>query len=379
MTDNLRLFLVAGEPSGDRLGGDLIAALKAASPGATFAGVGGARMAGAGLTSLFPIAELAVMGLVEVLPHIRRILQRMEETVAAAAAFRPDVVVTIDAPGFSLRLAKRLRARLGADAPMVHYVAPTVWAWKAHRAAKMAAIYDEVLCLLPFEPPWFEREGLAARFVGHPAIDDRVERAAARAALDIPETGATLCVMPGSRRSEIGRLGSVFRATVDQMTRKPARALFPTVETVAETVGALAGDWPTPAALQTTPEERQRAMAAADAALAASGTAGLELAALGTPHLVAYRLSPLTFAIARRMVKTRFVHLVNILADRPLIGEFLQEECRPDRLAPAMDALMTREAWPADAIAEQLARLRPESGAKPADAAAQAVLARAAR
>lgn len=378
MTDNLRLFLVAGEPSGDRLGGDLIAALQAAAPGARFAGVGGARMDAAGLSSLFPIAELAVMGLVEVLPHIRRILRRMDETVAAAAAFRPDAIVTIDAPGFSLRLAKRLRARLGPDIPILHYVAPTVWAWKAHRAAKMAALYDEVLCLLPFEPPWFEREGLPARFVGHPAVDDRLDRRAARAALDIGPPETTLCVMPGSRRGEISRLGSVFRATADQMTQKPARALFPTVETVAETVGALAAGWPTPAALQTTPLDRQRAMAAADAALAASGTAGLELAALGTPHLVAYRLSPLTYAIARRMVKARFVHLVNILADRPLIGEFLQEQCRPERLAPAMDALMTRKGWPADAIAEQLNRLRPETGATPAGAAAQAILARAA-
>jgi len=190
-TEPLRVFIVAGEPSGDRLGGDLIAALRAeaAAQGRDLAlrGVGGARMEAAGLASLFPIAELAVMGLIEVLPHIRRIARRMEECAAAAAAFAPDVVVTIDAPGFSLRLAKRLRPRLPPQTRMVHYVAPTVWAWKPKRAAKMARLYDAVLCLLPFEPPYFAREGLEAHFVGHPAAADRPQRRTeeARAALGL--------------------------------------------------------------------------------------------------------------------------------------------------------------------------------------------------
>ncbi|MEM6492578.1 MAG: lipid-A-disaccharide synthase, partial [Pseudomonadota bacterium] len=345
---------------------------------------GGDRMAAAGLRSLFPIAELSVMGLVEVIPHIRRIAQRMAQTVDAAADFAPDLIVTIDAPGFSLRLTKRLRARLGPDPRIVHYVVPTVWAWKPKRAAKMAALYDAVLCLLPFEPPYFEREGLPAVFVGHPAAADgaAAPRDAARDRLGLPADRPILLVALGSRKGELRRLAPIFAdATLRLRNEFPdLLCLFPTVETVVDVARAQAAAWPVEARVFATPDERALSMAAADAAIAASGTVGLELAAAGTPHLIAYRLAPLTFAIAKRLVKARFAHLANILADQALINERIQDACTADAVAEQARALLRGESWPAEAVAEQIAKLAAApGGVTPAAAAARAALTSRAR
>ncbi len=337
------IFLVAGEPSGDQLGARLMAALKAETGGAVrFAGVGGPRMRAEGLQSLFPIDDLAVMGLVEVLPHLRRILRRISETVAAARRLRPDALVTIDAPGFSLRVAKRLE---GAGFPLIHYVAPSVWAWKPWRARKIAGFLDHLLALLPFEPPYFEAHGLATTVVGHPAIEAAAEPAdgpAFRRRHGIAGNAPLLAVLPGSRAGEVSRLAPVFAATLARLAPDfPGLcAVVPTVPNVAARVRAATAAWPVETYVLEQPSEKYAAFAAADAALAASGTVTVELAVARCPTVVAYKVSPVTAAIVRRMLKVRYASIANLVLDRPVQPELLQENCTPEKLGAALHPLL---------------------------------------
>jgi lipid-A-disaccharide synthase len=351
------IFLVAGEPSGDLLGARLMAALKARTGGnVRFAGVGGAAMAREGLHSLVPIGELSVMGLLEVIPHLPRILGHMRRTVQAARSLRPAAVVTIDAPNFSLEVAKRLA---GGGAPLIHFVAPSVWAWKPWRARRIAKYLDHLLTLLPFEPPYFERHGLATTFVGHPAVEAPAgaDPKVFRQSHGIPEAAPLLCVLPGSRRGETARLLPVFRDTLALLrARVPdLHVVVPTVPNVAEDVASAAQDWPVPSVVLRDPAAKYDAFAASYAALAASGTVAVELAVAGVPSVVAYRLSPLTAFLARRLLKVRYVSLPNILLDRAAQPELLQENCTPANLAGALERLLTdpaaRAAQKADAAA----------------------------
>lgn len=376
------IYLIAGEPSGDILGGRLMRAISAATGGeARFAGVGGPAMTEAGLSSLFPMDELAIMGLAEVVPKIPSLLRRIRETADDIAARKPDAVVTIDAPDFCLRVAKRLRGRGNSPAiPVVHYVAPSVWAWRPGRAAKIARLVDHVMCLLPFEPPYFERVGLRASFVGHPILESGAadgDGAAFRAAAGIPAGAPVLAVLPGSRRGEVARLLPAFGATVHALKQAfPAvHVVIPTLPHVAGAVQAEAGAWPD-CHIVLGDHDKYAAFAAADAALAASGTVSLELAMAGVPTVIAYRVAPLTAFIARRLIKVKYASIVNLILDKPVMPEFLQENSTPAQLIPALTNLLSsedaRRARAAD-IALALAHLRPESGL-PSEAAARIVL-----
>lgn len=345
----LCIFLIAGEPSGDALGAELMEALRRQSQGPVrFVGIGGENMQAAGLDSLFPISELAVMGLLEVLPHARKILRRITQTVEAVFLTKPDVVITIDAPGFCFRVAKKLRAqsaKTGSLPPLVHYVAPTVWAWKPKRAEKIAKIYDKLLVCLPFEPPYFEREGLSTSFVGHPVVSSPLRcgnGADFRGKHGIDETAPVLSILPGSRRGEVSRLLPVFREAVSLLVkRKPELVVVtPTVSTVEDAVRAGMSDWPVPVHLVTGEEEKGGAFAASNVALAASGTVGLQLGAAGVPSVIAYRLNPLTYQIVKRMVKVDYVNLINLLLGRLEVPELLQGECQPKLLADAVSQLL---------------------------------------
>ena len=337
------IFLVAGEPSGDVLGARLMRALKEETGGGVrFAGVGGPRMAAEGLDSLFPMSELTVMGLAEVLPRLPRLIRRIRQTARTAREMRPAAVVTIDAPDFSFRVAKRLK---GAGIPLVHYVAPTVWAWRPGRARKIAPILDHLLTLLPFEPPYFEREGLSCDFVGHPVIEsgaDKGDGEAFRRSHGIDPEAPVVCVLPGSRHSETSRLLPVFSETLRRLaeTNPSVQVVVPAAQSVAGEVTAAAAAWPFPALVILDETGKYAAFAAADAALAASGTVSLELALAGTPTVIAYRVSPLSAWIGRRLIRVRFVSLANIVLDREVVPEFLQERCRPDLLAPALGDLL---------------------------------------
>ncbi len=337
------VFLVAGEPSGDQLGARLMAALRTETGGRVrFAGLGGERMAAEGLDPLFPIDELAVMGLVEVLPHARRILRRVRETAAAARAARPDALVTIDSPSFSLRVSRRLR---GAGFPLIHYVAPSVWAWRPGRARRMARYLDHLLALLPFEPPYFEMHGLATTVVGHPLVElvDRPsDPDAFRARHDISPDAPLLTVLPGSRKVEVERLLPVFRDAVADLTADlpTLRVVIPTVSTVGEVVARAVADWPVPAVIVEQTEDKFDAFSAAHAALAASGTVAVEAAVAGLPTVVGYRVAPISAAIARRLIRVRFASIVNLVLDREVQPEFLQERCTAPALANALRPLL---------------------------------------
>lgn len=336
-----KIMLVAGEASGDQLGGRLMAAIKAQAPNARFIGVGGPRMEREGLSSLFPMNEMSVMGLAEVVPHIPHLLKRISQTAKFARSEHPDVVITIDAPDFSFRVGKKLK---GKGIPLVHYVAPSVWAWRSGRARKIADFLDHLLALLPFEPPYFEKEGLPTTFIGHSAVEERHDGDAGRFRAQHALGGDTklLAVLPGSRNSEVKRLLPIFKAVVtDIATKHPnTRIVVPTVAKVADVVTDEMKDWPLSPIVVSTDQERHDAFAAANCALAASGTVSLELAIAGVPHVIAYQVNALTGWVAKRLIKIDTVTIVNLVLGRKLIPEFLQSRCKPKKIIPVLDELL---------------------------------------
>ncbi len=355
----LRVYIVAGEPSGDALGARLLRALREGGP-VEAAGVGGELMAGEGVASLFPQAETAVMGLFEVLPRARRLLRRMDETAADILRFRPDAVITIDSGGFNKGLARRLIAA-GSPAARIHYVAPMVWIWAPGRARRMAGLFDHLMTLWPFEPPLFERGGLAATFVGHSLVEAEAGDADAfRARHGIRPESTVLVVLPGSRAFEVRRLLPVFRKTLDRLAGEiPGLHLaVPTVGTVADRVRDMVAGWPWPAAVTLGEEEKQGAFAASRAALAASGTVALELALAGVPQVAAYRLNTATALVGRALIRKRRFCPVNILLDRQVVPELIQGDCRPGPLAQALRPLLID----GEARAAQLSAFRELAG-----------------
>jgi lipid-A-disaccharide synthase len=391
VTRPVRLFLVAGEPSGDLLGGALLAGLRELrGDGLEVAGVGGPAMAAQGLASRFPMEELSVMGLAEVLPRLPNLLRRIRETGDAAAGAAPDALVTIDSPDFSLRVAKRARA-LRPDLRVIHYVAPSVWAWRPGRAAKMARVVDHVLALLPFEPPYMEAAGMTCDFVGHPIAAETQatpeEAAALHAELGVAPDRRLLLLLPGSRRGEVTRIGPVFAEVARRL-----RAAHPGLAVVVPAAGAVAGLLPglLPADAQGWPrlldprgrpgpeaEARKRAaFAAADLALAASGTVSLELAAAGTPMVIAYAANPATEWIVRRMARVDTATLVNLVTGTRVVPEFFFENFAADRIAPAVARLLEDPAAAAEqrAAGARAMELLGRGGEPPGLRAARSVL-----
>ncbi len=342
------LFFIAGEPSGDRLGAMLICALRRRLGGdVRVAGVGGEEMARAGLKSLVPLSDLAVMGLAEVLPRAPLLLRRVKEVTAAILESRPDGVVTIDSSGFCWRVAAALRRR-GLKIPLIHYVAPMVWAWRPGRARRIARLYDHLITLLPFEPPFFEKEGLSCSYFGHPVTEsgaDRGDGARFRARHGLGAEESVIAVLPGSRSLEVGRLLPIFGAALARLTPLLGgfRVVVPTVATVAERVQSGISRWPGRPILVSETGAKYDAFAASRAALAASGSVALELAMARVPMVVAYRLNPLTDAFLRRLVRVREVNLVNLILGRRLVGEYLGGECTPERLAAALREILLDE------------------------------------
>jgi lipid-A-disaccharide synthase len=370
------VYLVAGEQSGDVLGARLITAIRASRPDIEFAGVAGPRMQAQGVKSLFPMQDLAVMGLAEVLPRLLLLRRRMRETVADIEARRPDVVVTVDSPSFGLRLLKRV-----PGFRRVQYVAPQVWGWRESRVKNFPGLWDRLLCLLPFEPAFFARHNLAASFVGHPVLEsgaDRGDAASFRLRHGIADA-KLLILMPGSRHSEVSRLLPVYRAALERLrARLPdLQVAMPLSANVADSVRHGVASWARPPILVTDIADKHDAYAAASAAITKSGTSTLELALAGVPMAVAYRVHPVTAALVRRMLTLPHVAMVNVLADRQVVPELLQENCTPEKLADAAAALIgdagaaasQREAF--RAIVASLAPI----GCLPSQAAAAEVLA----
>ncbi|HTU56114.1 MAG TPA: lipid-A-disaccharide synthase [Acetobacteraceae bacterium] len=372
------VWLLAGEASGDALGARLMAALARRAPDTSFAGVGGPLMQAEGLTSLFPMEELSLMGLVEVAPALLRLRRLLRHAAADIAERRPDAVVTIDSPGFTLRLLRAIRP-LGL--PRAHYVAPQVWAWREGRVRHFPGLWERLLCLLPFEPPFFARHGLAATFVGHPVLESGLgggDGGRFRAAHGIPPEATVLLVLPGSRPGEVARHAGIFGATIARLlpAHPGLRPVVPAAPAVRAMLGGALAGWPVPPILLQTEAAKPDAFAAASAALCKSGTSALELALAGVPMVVAYRFNPITGFLARRLAKVPYASLVNLLAGREVVPEILQEQCTPERLTAALGALLTDPGEAASqraAFGPVLASLAPESGT-PSEAAADAVL-----
>ena len=379
----VKVFLVAGEPSGDKLGGTLMAGLKRLSPGVTFRGVGGPLMRGRGLTSLFPMDELSVMGLAEVLPKLPHLFRRRDEVVQAVLDWSPDVLVTIDSPDFCLRVAKKVKA--ASDIRTVHYVAPSVWAWRPGRAGKMARHIDHVLALLPFEPPYMQAAGMTCDFVGHPVVSEPVATADEAAAFRMQHgiTHEMLLILPGSRRGEVERLAGRFGETLALVlaARPNLRAVIPAAAPVAGLLEQITRDWPgNPLLLdprcvpsRTFAASKRAAFAAADAALAASGTVSLELAAAGTPMVIGYDMGWISRQIMPHLLKVDTVTLVNLISETHAVPEFIGKACRPEPMAQAiLDLLAAPGAQQAalDMTMERLGR----GGEAPGKRAARSVL-----
>jgi lipid-A-disaccharide synthase len=363
--DSPLIYLIAGEPSGDALGANLMAALTRRSGGtARFAGIGGEQMAALGLQSLFPIDDLAVIGVAEVLPRAVNILRRVKQAVADIQSRAPDVLVTIDSSGFNWRVAQRLRGA-HATLPILHYVAPMVWAWRAGRAARMARWYDQLMTLLPFEPPYFTKVGLATAYVGHPVVEmgaDRGDGAAFRRRHGIAADAKAIAVLPGSRRGEVRTLLPIFAATLSRLSaRYPGLvAVVPVPATVVGPVTTAAVRWPVRSIVLRGPAEKYDGFAACDVALAASGTVAVELALARVPSVVTYRVNRLTHALVRRIVKIDHAHLLNLILGRQAVPELLQQDCTPDKLAAAVAQLLDDRAAAAAQISacrEALQRL----------------------
>ncbi|WP_072386818.1 lipid-A-disaccharide synthase [Hyphomicrobium sp. CS1BSMeth3] len=382
----LRIFLVAGEHSGDALGARLMMALTAQRPGISFSGVGGPRMTGAGLNSLFPMSDIAVIGPAAIIEHLPHLLRRIRETAQAAIEASPDVVVIIDAPEFTHRVARRIR-RARPDLRIVNYVSPSVWAWRSWRAARMRAYVDEVLALLPFEPDVHARlGGPPCTYVGHPLIERRhwinaLDPQGLRERLGLSVERPLLLVLPGSRRSELARLWGPFTATLEALRATGHRldVIVPTVENVREIVEERVKHWPFPTHVIEDEADKFRAFKLASAALAASGTVTLELALAGCPMIVAYRVDRLAL-LFRRLVRPPHFALANLVLGERAFPELMQESCVPEELAPALAALLTDTPERARQL-EALARV-PEAismGTPPAIAAAMRVLAHAER
>ncbi len=341
MVRPLTIALVAGEASGDILGAGLMQALQSQRPDIRFIGVGGPRMEALGLDSYFPQERLAVMGLVEVLGRLPELLARRKRLLASLLAARPDVFVGIDAPDFNLDLALKLRQ---AGIKTVHYVSPSVWAWRQKRVLKIRSACDLMLTLFPFEASFYEAHQVPVRFVGHPLADTiplDADRAAARVALSLPADGQVVALMPGSRGGEVARLGVRFLDAADRL-----RALRPGIRFVVPCASAerraqleqmLAGrDLP----LTLIDGRSHEALAACNVVLIASGTATLEALLFKRPMVVAYCVAPLTFRILKRMVKSPYVALPNLLAQRPLVPELLQDAATPEAMAQLLSALL---------------------------------------
>ncbi|PJI51032.1 MAG: lipid-A-disaccharide synthase [Pseudomonas sp.] len=365
----LRVALVAGEASGDILGSGLMQALKQRHPDIEFIGVGGPRMQAEGLPSHFPMERLAVMGLVEVLGRLRELLRRRKDLMKMLIAAKPDVFIGIDAPDFNLTLELKLRR---AGIRTVHYVSPSVWAWRQKRVLKIKQACDLMLALFPFEARFYEEHAVPVRFVGHPlanTIPLEADRAGARERLGLPQDASVVALLPGSRGGEVGKLGALFLDTAQRLLqdRPGLRFVLPCAspERRVQVEEMLAGrDLP----VLLLDGASHEALAACDAVLIASGTATLEALLYKRPMVVAYKVAPMTYRILRHLVKSPYISLPNLLAGRLLVPELIQDAATPESLAATLLPLLDDGSVQTQSFDAIHRALRQDASAQAADA-----------
>ena len=378
----LHIMLIAGEPSGDALGSQLLKALKNTGGSFRFTGVGGPLMAAEGFNALYPMDEIAVMGLAQVAPRLRLLRRRVEQAVNHARTTMPDAVVLIDSPGFNHPVARRLKKR-GFTKPIIKYVAPQVWASRPERAQKIARFIDHLLVLFPFEPAYFEAVSLPTTFVGHP-LTERVVPPGVGATFRIRhgiEPGApVLCLLPGSRVNEIRFLLPLFRRTVRKLRQRipDLELIVPVLPHVSRRVRDELAGWGIGITFVDSQQESEKfsAFAASNVALAASGTVSLELAQARVPHVIGYKLGWLTAELARPFITVSFATLINIKGGGEIVPEFIQERCQPWAMAEAVERFMLDEevcAAHLTQVASVMETLHVK-GTPPSERAAQTVL-----
>ena len=342
LDQQLSVFLIVGEPSGDLLGARLIESLNRMSEQPiSYSGVGGPLMQSVGFKSLFDYRDLAVMGFLEVLPHIYKLLKKINLVKEEIENINPDVIISIDSPGFCFRVLKNLSTH---DKPRIHYVAPQIWAWRENRVYKYKKYIDHVLALFPFEPPYFNNAGLPCTFVSHPVIESTAteeEGRSFRIRNSIDSNDLVICALPGSRRSEVKRLMPVIVNTVNQLSikHKKIHVIIPTVSTVVNDVRKLA-NFNTNITVIDDNLEKYSAFAASDIAIASSGTVTLELACALVPSVVIYKVSPITGFIARFLVKVKYASIVNILGKHEVFPEFLQSNCKATNIVASLNKII---------------------------------------
>lgn len=329
-----KIYIIAGEASGDQIGSKLMMALKERDASYTFYGIGGDKMQDVGLKPVFPMQELSIMGLAEIVPHLRRIFKRIKQTVAHVIKTQPDVLITIDSSGFTHRVIKRVKKQIEKQnlpyIPSVHYAAPPVWAWRPWRAKNVAKFLDHLLCLYPFEPPYFTKHGLKSTFVGHPITEN---------CITIDNQNHTkennILLLPGSRTSEINLLLPTFLEVAHKIySNQTCQFLLPTLPHLKSKIEAILPK-DLPVKLTTNLREKEKMFNTANSAIAASGTVSLELAQYNIPHVIAYKTSAITALFLKLLIKTRFIALPNILAHKYIVPELLQENCRTENIYKA--------------------------------------------
>lgn len=376
-----KIFIIAGEPSGDFIGAALMQSCNTQEKNIEWSGVGGSAMEKQNLHSLFPIHDIAVMGIAEVLPKLALILRRIQQTAKEIARQKPDIVITIDAPDFSFRVVKAAQKIMGQQrnkTQFIHYVAPTVWAWRAGRAKKVARLYDRILCLFDFEPPYFQKVGMKADFVGHPMVnmvaDTEIKNKAETAgALNLPDEKEWILLLPGSRLSVIKKHWPIMieaAQKINQNAKGRYHFICPNFSHMQNYLKSYDVQ-DLPLSIIEAKENKFSLYKNTTFAIAVSGTVGLELAYLNVPHLVTYKLNPLSYYIVRKMVKIAYAHLANLMAGRAVVPELLQDKCNADEIIAATEQILHASTKQDFSYVEQ--HIKPQ-GQTPSDMAAHIIL-----
>jgi lipid-A-disaccharide synthase len=385
---SLKIFVIAGEASGDILGGKLISSIKrlAKDTKIEFIGVGGEKMEAEGVDSIFPMEELSVMGVAEVLPHIPKLLNRIKQTATEIYKAKPDVVITIDSPDFNFRVMKKLHALdKKGEIKKVHMIAPSVWAYRAGRAKKIAGLYDLLLSILPFENQYFEEHGLKTKFIGHPIVENAIDEKKLMSRSEfckryhLPEKNDIICLTPGSRMGEVRKLLPIFVDAVRILNKKYKNLsiAIPTTYKVEDLVRRRVKNLDISTAVVKYAGDKQSLYALSRAGIAKSGTNTFELMMSKMPIVVAYKFNWLTGLVAKILIKVKYCNLVNIILGRELIPEFVQRNCRAELIANGLGKLISDKKLAekqVDEVQKVLKQLGMGNKEKSSDKGAKAVL-----
>ncbi len=370
-----KIYIIAGEASGDNIGAKLIDSIRKAAPDSVIQGIGGENMQSKNFKSLFPINDIAVMGFVEVLPHIPKIMTRIKQAIQDIKSFKPDLIITIDSPGFNFRVVEQLRKngyKKGYGVKIIHYVAPTVWAYKPERAKKCADLFDLMLCILPFEPEYFEKEGLKAIFVGHPSTEDFMSITPEPVRSEVHK----IAIMLGSRKGEIKRHFQIMQKLVEMIhnQRPNIEFIFPTLAKHKLMIEGLISKQHYKYSIT---DDKITDISGIDLAIAKSGTVNMELSLKGIPYVTFYKANPISAWFVKRLIKIKYVNIINIIADKEIVPEFIQSNCNHEKIYQTIDSMLNNHEIRLRQVKEVqkiTSTLRVANELKPSELAAKEIL-----